>query len=470
MWAESPFTNRTAGDREAGARCPHCGTSIAYGEQIIGCGRCGAVHHVVCWQSKDGCGSFECAPARRILGGNRLPDMRVTLDEVERARPPVRGVAMPAGSYMPIPPAASNKRSGLAVGAFIVSLCAAAALPLAYFAPEHIARILFIGGILGGIIAVVLAGIALGGINHSGRRGVGIAVISILLGLAATVGSVLLVTFSSLPAGHLAISIDEFEPDADSLNHMVPTVAHAVRGNALIETKIGGVLGGEGIGSGVVMRIENNSALILTNRHVVDPNFGAKESEPEKPGLPDGHLQVKLIGQPAHPGRVVWIAPDEIDLALVRVAVDGNGAEAVKWGRDTESMIGGEVFTIGNPHHLDWTHTRGSISQFRLQQRGSRRIHIIQTDAPLNPGNSGGGLYDKTGTLIGINTWTNDKRFSEGLGFAIALTSLLDLDPPGLHGPGKKLLEMPPEKKAEKKADEKIAKPEEKPSDEPAEE
>jgi S1-C subfamily serine protease len=470
MWAESPYSTRTAGDREAGARCPHCGTSIAYGEQIIGCGRCGSVHHVVCWQSKDGCGSFECAPARRILGESRLPDLRVTLDEVDRARPPVRGVAMPAGTYTPMPPAKSNERSALSIAALVVSLCAVAALPLAHFAPGLVGGVLLIGGILGGILAVVLAGIALGGINHSGKRGTGMAVVGIVLGLAATIGSIAIVAFASLPDGHLAISIDEFEPDTDSLNHMVPTVARAVRANALIETRIGGVLGGQGIGSGVIMLIENNSALILTNRHVIDPGFGAKEAEPQKPGLPDGHLQVKLIGQPVHPGRVVWIAPDQIDLAMVRVAVDGSGAEAVNWSRDTEPMIGGEVFTIGNPQHLDWTHTRGSISQFRLQRRGDRQIHIIQTDAPLNPGNSGGGLYDKTGTLIGINTWTNDKRFSEGLGFAIALSSLLDLKPPELHEQAKKLLDKPAVNKTVKKAEKPAAKPEDEPLDDPVEE
>ena len=105
--------------------------------------------------------------------------------------------------------------------------------------------------------------------------------------------------------------------------------------------------------------------------------------------------------------------------------VDGTGARAASWKPKTELVIGSEVFTIGNPQHLDWTHTRGSISQLRLQRRGERQVHVIQTDAALNPGNSGGGLYDKSGTLIGINTWTNDKRFSEGLGFAIALDSLL---------------------------------------------
>jgi hypothetical protein len=392
--------------------------------------------------------------------------MRVTLDDVDRARPqpvyPSAARVMSVGSYMPMPPAASKERSGLSVIALVVALAAAAALPLAYFAGENIGRVFLLGSILGGIVAVVLAGIALGGIHHSRKRGVKTGVASIILGLAATIGSIIFVAFTSIPEGRLAIRIDEFEPDADALNHMVPTVARAVRGNALIETRIGGVLGGQGIGSGVIMQIENHSALILTNRHVVDPEFNSDESQPEKPGLPDGHLQVKLIGQPAHPGRVVWLAPDEIDLALVRVDCDNCGAQAVSWSRDTAPMIGGEVFTIGNPQHLDWTHTRGSISQFRLQKRGARQIHIIQTDAPLNPGNSGGGLYDKSGALIGINTWTNDKRFSEGLGFAIGLSSLLDLDPPGLHEPKKKLADEPKENRA--------AKVEKKPSDEPAEE
>jgi len=439
MLVDSFFTNRTAGEREAGARCPHCATSIAFGEQIVGCRRCGAVHHLLCWQSKDGCGSFDCAPARRIVA-DRLPDFRISSDDLSRTPPVPRypgRVTVPAGSFVPafLPPAGSEKRSGLAIAALIVAMSAAGMLPLAYGAAPPIAGFLLLGGILGGIVAILMASLALGGIHHSGRRGIGMAVAGIVLGLIAVGGSIGMVAHEAGGGGaHLAISLDEFEPDADALHHMVPTVARAVRGNALIETRVGaGILGGGGIGSGVVLQIENGSALILTNRHVVDPEFRSQELAPEKPGLPDGHLQVKLIGQPVHPGRVVWIAPDEIDLALVRVDADGTGAQAVQWDRNAEPMIGGEVFTIGNPQHLDWTLTGGRISQFRLQNRGARQIHIIQTDAPLNPGNSGGGLYDKSGKLIGINTWTNDKRFSEGIGFAIDLRSLLDLDPPGLH-------------------------------------
>ncbi len=310
-----------------------------------------------------------------------------------------------------------RRRSRLAIAAVIVGV---AGIPLF--------------GVVTGLIAILLGSLALGGIHHTRERGTGLAVTGILLGLADTTGWIVFLSIYFGAGGHLTISLDEFEPDADALNHMAPAVARSARANALVETKIGtGLLGGTGIGSGVILQIEHGSALIVTNRHVVDPKFEAQESTNGKGGLPDGRLQVKLIGQPPHPGRVVWIAPDGIDLALIRVDVDGTGARAASWRPKTELVIGSEVFTMGNPQHLDWTLTSGAISQLRLQKLGERQIHVIQISAALNPGNSGGGLYDKSGRLIGINTWTNDKRFSEGLGFAIALDSLLELDPPGVH-------------------------------------
>jgi hypothetical protein len=432
MLADSPFTNRTAGDRETGARCPHCGVSIARGEEIAACLRCGAVHHVTCWHAKDGCGSFDCAPSRRVLGENRLPELRITVDEVARVQAPPRPV-VPASYFSgnafstgsPYSAGSVNgdsihprRWSGLAIVAFIVAV---AGIPLF--------------GIVTGLIAILLGSLALGGIHHSRRRGTGLAVTGIILGLADVVGWIAFLFYVfGAGGGHLMISLDEFEADADALNHMAPAIAQSVRANALVETRFGnGLLGGTGIGSGVILKIQHGSALIVTNRHVVDPNFQGQEGKAEKDALPDGKLQVKLIGQPTHPGQVVWMAPDGIDLALLRVDVDGNGARSASWKAKPELLIGSEVFTIGNPQHLDWTHTRGSISQLRVQHRGLRQVHVIQTDAPLNPGNSGGGLYDKSGTLIGINTWTNDKRFSEGIGFAISLDTLLELDPPGVQ-------------------------------------
>jgi hypothetical protein len=422
MLADTPHTNRTAGDRETGARCPHCAAPIAHGEEIVACMRCGAVHHVVCWHSKDGCGSYDCAPARRILSDARQPELRITADEVDRVQPPPRPVVVSA-SYFPGNSVAydapkTSRWSRLAIAAMIVGL---AGIPLF--------------GIVTGFVAILLGSLALGGIHHTRQRGTGLAVTGIVVGLADMVGWIILLYVVYGSGVHLAISLDEFEPDLDALNHMAPAIARSIRANALVELKSGvGLLGGTSIGSGVILQIENRSALIVTNRHVVDSKFQGQESDDDKGALPDGNLQVKLIGQLAHPGRVVWIAPDGIDLALVRVEVDGADARAASWKAKTELVIGSDVFTIGNPQHLDWTHTRGSISQTRWQNRGLRKVHVIQTDAALNPGNSGGGLYDKaSGRLIGINTWTNDKRFSEGLGFAIALDTLLELDPPGVQ-------------------------------------
>ncbi|TXT22375.1 MAG: trypsin-like serine protease with C-terminal PDZ domain [Planctomycetota bacterium] len=69
----------------------------------------------------------------------------------------------------------------------------------------------------------------------------------------------------------------------------------------------------------------------------------------------------------------------------------------------------------------------------RLNDFNGRAMKIIQTSAAINSGNSGGGLYDKAGRLIGINTWTKDKRFAEGLSFAITFTTLLELAPADLE-------------------------------------
>jgi serine protease Do len=99
------------------------------------------------------------------------------------------------------------------------------------------------------------------------------------------------------------------------------------------------------------------------------------------------------------------------------------------WDRAVVPHIGDPVFAVGNPHGLGWTHTAGDISQVRRRTQDGYQFRVLQTTAAINPGSSGGGLYDAEGRLIGINTLTGDKRFAEGLGFSIALPTLLDLVP-----------------------------------------
>ena len=184
MLADSPFTIRTAGDREAGARCPHCAATIALGEQIAGCVRCGAVHHLVCWQTHDGCGSFECAPARRILPTGRTPDLRISNDDVSYIRPLPRGVAMPQNGMIVAPfsaPAAPRRPSLLAILAFIAALGSIGLAALAALGPRAgfqgpLAGLADLGSMISGVVAVLLSSLALANIHQGARRGLALAV------------------------------------------------------------------------------------------------------------------------------------------------------------------------------------------------------------------------------------------------------------------------------------------------------
>lgn len=344
--------------------------------------------------------------------------LRVSLDDLDHARP--LPVSRPTFAVGPIPialrldddqddstPRTWNK---LAIAALILSLLGA---PL-FGVP--------------GLIGIVLGAIALA--KHSRRqKGLGVAISGLLLGIIDCIGWVVVLAFYFEEPG-LAINLDDFEPDPAALKQLPPAISRAMAANALVHTAPElSRLRGEGIGSGVVLRIKDATALIVTNRHVVDPAF-AENSQPGVPALDKmATLDVKLLGQAARPATVVWVAPGGIDLALIQVAVTSIEPQSAEWDDIPNLIIGDDVFAVGNPHGLGWTLTRGALSQMRLNDFSGHETRIIQTSAAINPGNSGGGLYDKAGKLIGINTWTKDKRMAEGLSFAITFTTLLDLAP-----------------------------------------
>lgn len=130
---------------------------------------------------------------------------------------------------------------------------------------------------------------------------------------------------------------------------------------------------------------------------------------------------------------IEWVAPYGIDLAILSAPVSRIDVVEAYWDVAKIPRIGDQVFAVGNPHGLGWTHTIGNVSQIRRQIRGVCDFKILQSSAPINPGNSGGGLYDEQGQLIGINTMTADKRVAEGIGFSIALPILIDLLPDRFH-------------------------------------
>jgi serine protease Do len=107
-----------------------------------------------------------------------------------------------------------------------------------------------------------------------------------------------------------------------------------------------------------------------------------------------------------------------VDLALVKI--EEKGLPFIPLPEEFSLRLGQIVLAIGSPEGLDHTVTRGIVSAVERQVDPDKPMVHVQTDAPINPGSSGGALIDRDGNLIGLNTFKiTEGNASEGLGFAI---------------------------------------------------
>src|SRR6202046_3530951 len=154
------------------------------------------------------------------------------------------------------------------------------------------------------------------------------------------------------------------------------------------------------LGSGVIV---DESGHIVTNHHVI----ANAES-----------IQVQLADGRVADAHIVGRDPDT-DLAVLKINL--SPLPVATFGRSDQLKVGDVVLAIGNPIGLSQTVTHGIVSATSRQQLGIAPLEdFIQTDAPINFGNSGGALVDSSGALIGINTAIVAKSLGvEGIGFAI---------------------------------------------------
>jgi S1-C subfamily serine protease len=133
-------------------------------------------------------------------------------------------------------------------------------------------------------------------------------------------------------------------------------------------------------------------------------------------------VAITLYDNTVWPGTIVGAARDK-DLAVVKITAPLEKLRPISVGASRDLQVGQKVFAIGNPFGLDHTLTTGIISGLNREIRSvtQRTIYdVIQTDAAINQGNSGGPLIDSAGRLIGVNTaiYSPSGAFA-GIGFAV---------------------------------------------------
>jgi serine protease Do len=171
------------------------------------------------------------------------------------------------------------------------------------------------------------------------------------------------------------------------------------------------------LASGVII---DPSGYIVTNAHVV---AGARRIEVVLPGSTTDVSPIRSVGDARGrimEARVVGVAR-EVDLALLHV--DATGLPALPMADYDALRQGDLVFAFGSPEGLRNSVTMGVVSAVARQPDADHPMVYIQTDAPINHGNSGGPLVNANGELVGINTFIlSESGGSVGLGFAIPST------------------------------------------------
>ena len=168
----------------------------------------------------------------------------------------------------------------------------------------------------------------------------------------------------------------------------------------------GGTPGKQALGSGFVI---DKTGHIITNYHVIE---GANE------------VTVGFSNRDTVKAEIVGSDPST-DLAVLRVETSASALRPLPLGDSDKVVVGDAVVAIGNPFGLDRTATSGIVSALQRLITAPNRFtidHVIQTDAPINHGNSGGPLLDARGKVIGVNTQIETGGVASGnvgIGFAV---------------------------------------------------
>ena len=167
-----------------------------------------------------------------------------------------------------------------------------------------------------------------------------------------------------------------------------------------------------GAGSGVII---SEDGYLITNAHVILN---------ESTGKPAETITVRLTNGEEYPAEVVTFDSDE-DISILKI--NAAGLVPARCGDSDRLIVGEELVVVGNPlGELGGSVSNGIVSATQREINISGvTMHLIQTNAAVNPGNSGGGMFNMKGELVGIVNCKSYGEEIEGLGFAIPINQVL---------------------------------------------
>ena len=203
----------------------------------------------------------------------------------------------------------------------------------------------------------------------------------------------------------MALSAPVFAKDYSALFERLSPAVVTIHTKQTTVTRNAQSVSTGGLGTGVVIAKDGT---ILTASHVVNKA---------------NTVWVELKDGSTHSASVLSSIP-AADLAIIKINSPPKDLVVVKPGNSDRTKIGSDVFVIGAPYGLKHTFTAGNLSGRRTMEQVylGDDLEFLQTDAPINQGNSGGPLFSGKGELIGIVSHIKSKSGgNEGLGFAASI-------------------------------------------------
>ena len=232
----------------------------------------------------------------------------------------------------------------------------------------------------------------------------GIVVAALILGTLYFTGSLNGKNATQTVGGQkVVVNNTEASTAVEAVAQVVPDSVVGITTNISQQTVYGNAEG-TAMGSGFIVTTDG---YIVTNAHVIEGSTG--------------DIKVQTNDEKTYTAKVIY-EDTSIDIAVIKI--DASGLSAVSLGDSDQVKVGQTAIAIGNPLSLEYqrTVTSGIVSALNRTLVSDNQIvaeNLIQTDATINSGNSGGPLCNANGEVVGINTYKASQ--GEGIGFAIPI-------------------------------------------------